>query len=145
MPLEGCEDEHAEHRAFWDAIVSAFGESAAEEGLILVADSYFVEYAEQLADDLGLIPEAHSWPASYIDWEAAARDLRWTTPASSSRVHLLGAGVTDMNDNNPSGTRQVHQGATDFGAGPDRVGGSLLRAPRALRPRRRSERTRSAS
>ena len=76
MPLEGCEDEHAEHRAFWDAIVSAFGESAAEEGLILVADSYFVEYAEQLADDLGLIPEAHSWPASYIDWEAAARDLQ---------------------------------------------------------------------
>lgn len=33
------------------------------------------EYAEQLADDLGLIQADAGWPNSYIDWERAARDL----------------------------------------------------------------------
>jgi len=33
------------------------------------------DFAEQLAEDLDLVPREHSWPASYIDWEAAARDL----------------------------------------------------------------------
>lgn len=33
------------------------------------------EFAEELADQLGLIPENNSWPNSYIDWERAARDL----------------------------------------------------------------------
>ena len=33
------------------------------------------EFAEELAEDLGAIPADFSWPASYIDWERAARDL----------------------------------------------------------------------
>ena len=33
------------------------------------------DFAYQLADDLGLVPEGNDWPSSYIDWSAAARDL----------------------------------------------------------------------
>jgi antirestriction protein len=33
------------------------------------------DYAYQLAEDLGAVPEGHSWPASYVDWQRAARDL----------------------------------------------------------------------
>jgi hypothetical protein len=33
------------------------------------------DFAYQLADDMGLVPEGSDWPTSYIDWSAAARDL----------------------------------------------------------------------
>ena len=33
------------------------------------------DFAYQQADDLGLVPESNDWPISYIDWNAAARDL----------------------------------------------------------------------
>ena len=33
------------------------------------------DFAYQLADELGLLPEGYSWPNSYIDWCAATRDL----------------------------------------------------------------------
>jgi len=45
----------------------------------LIADSYFTEYARELADDLGLIPDngENRWPAYCIDWEYAARELQY--------------------------------------------------------------------
>jgi antirestriction protein len=33
------------------------------------------QFAEQYADDCGLVPESLSWPMYYIDWQLAARDL----------------------------------------------------------------------
>ena len=33
------------------------------------------EFAQNLADDLGLIPEDLSWPCNCLDWEGAAREL----------------------------------------------------------------------
>lgn len=33
------------------------------------------DFAQQFADDLGLIPEGLGWPASCIDWDQAAREL----------------------------------------------------------------------
>jgi hypothetical protein len=47
-----------------------------EHGVQLIADGYFTEYAQELADDLGLIPRDYSWPTSCIDWEQAARELQ---------------------------------------------------------------------
>lgn len=41
-------------------------------GEILVRDSYFEEYARDLAEGLGTIPKGLGWPACHIDWEAAA-------------------------------------------------------------------------
>lgn len=42
----------------------------------LVHDDSFEEYAEELAEDLGLLPREHQWPLYAIDWERAANDLR---------------------------------------------------------------------
>ena len=42
----------------------------------LVRDSYFTEYAQQLADDIGAINSDATWPSNCIDWELAARELR---------------------------------------------------------------------
>ena len=46
-----------------------------EDGATLIRDSYFTEYAEQLAEDMGAIDRECSWPVSHIDWEAAAGEL----------------------------------------------------------------------
>lgn len=45
-------------------------------GEVLIRDSYFQKYAEQLADDLGLVPSDAGWPMTCIDWEQAARELQ---------------------------------------------------------------------
>jgi hypothetical protein len=45
-------------------------------GATLILDSYFEEYAEQFADDIGAIDRDASWPLSCIDWERAARELQ---------------------------------------------------------------------
>lgn len=47
-----------------------------EHGATLIRDSYFTEYAKELASDLGAIDEASRWPACHIDWDAAADALK---------------------------------------------------------------------
>lgn len=53
-----------------------FGGGDWDGGIILVSDDYFVEYAEQVASDIGAVSDEHTWPTSYIDWEAAAAALQ---------------------------------------------------------------------
>jgi hypothetical protein len=43
---------------------------------ILIRDSYFTEYAQELADGIGAIPDGVQWPMSHIDWESAAYELK---------------------------------------------------------------------
>lgn len=45
-------------------------------GVTLVRDSYFEEYAKQLAEEMGLISGDESWPLTCIDWERATRELQ---------------------------------------------------------------------
>jgi len=45
-------------------------------GETLIRDSYFTEYAEQLAQDTCDMGKAEDWPFRYIDWEAAAEELK---------------------------------------------------------------------
>lgn len=45
-------------------------------GETLIRDSYFEEYARQLADDIGAIDADASWPLTFIDWERAADALK---------------------------------------------------------------------
>lgn len=47
-----------------------------DHGETLIRDSYFVEYAEQLADDIGAVSSDATWPNNFIDWEAAADALK---------------------------------------------------------------------
>lgn len=45
-------------------------------GSTLIRDSYFEDYARQLAEDLGCIDRESTWPNTHIDWPAAAADLQ---------------------------------------------------------------------
>lgn len=45
-------------------------------GETFIRDSYFTEYAQELAEDIGAIDRDAQWPLYCIDWEHAARDLR---------------------------------------------------------------------
>lgn len=47
-----------------------------EYGETLVRDSYFEDYAEELARDTGSVDEDAKWPMNHIDWEAAADELK---------------------------------------------------------------------
>lgn|SRR5574337_519667 len=42
----------------------------------LIRDSYFEDYAQELAEDIGAINPDASWPNNCIDWERAARELQ---------------------------------------------------------------------
>ena len=44
--------------------------------VMLVRDSYFEDYAQELADDIGAINSDAAWPNNCIDWERAARALK---------------------------------------------------------------------
>ena len=55
-------------------------------GSTLVHEDYFTEHAKELADDIGAIDRDAVWPASYIDWDAAAEALK----ADYSTVELDG-------------------------------------------------------
>lgn len=45
--------------------------------LTLIRDSYFQAYAEEFAEDCGLINKDAKWPNNCIDWEKATRDLQY--------------------------------------------------------------------
>jgi hypothetical protein len=47
-----------------------------ESGMTLINESYFQDYAKEFAEDLGLISSETKWPATCIDWEQAATELR---------------------------------------------------------------------
>jgi hypothetical protein len=42
----------------------------------LIRDSYFKEYAQDLAEDIGAIQPDLSWPYNCIDWDQAADELQ---------------------------------------------------------------------
>ncbi len=50
----------------------------ASDGVTLIRDSYFEDYAREFASDKGVINDDKEsrWPLYHIDWEAAAADLQ---------------------------------------------------------------------
>ena len=75
----------AEELASWDdeyAGVIAFASECEDSfsdypyGETLIRDSYFREYASDLADDIGAVPADAKWPLTCIDWGQAARELQ---------------------------------------------------------------------
>ena len=74
---DALEDEHEELAALKALADQASGYVADwEYGEVLIRDSYFQEYAEQLAEDIGAINRNASWPNNCIDWERAACELQ---------------------------------------------------------------------
>jgi hypothetical protein len=45
-------------------------------GITLIAASYFREYAQDLAEECGLLPDSYTWPISCIDWDRAVWELQ---------------------------------------------------------------------
>lgn len=41
-----------------------------------IRDSHFEDYAQELAEDCGMIDREATWPNTCIDWEEAARQLQ---------------------------------------------------------------------
>lgn len=69
-------EKFAEMRALQDLIGQAEGYGDWQYGATLIRDSYFVEYAQELAEDIGAVNPSAGWPNNRIDWEAAADDLK---------------------------------------------------------------------
>ena len=46
-------------------------------GETLIRDSYFKEYAQELAEETDSIPKGLTWPLTCIDWDQAARELQY--------------------------------------------------------------------
>lgn len=44
-------------------------------GVAYIRESHWTEYAQQLAEDVGAIPDDAKWPCNCIDWEEAASQL----------------------------------------------------------------------
>lgn len=54
------------------------GEGVTEDwsyGATLVRETYFRDYARELAEEIGAIPDDMDWPCCHIDWDAAADSL----------------------------------------------------------------------
>ena len=47
----------------------------AENEPTMIRSSYFTEYAQEMAEDCGLIPRDLTWPLYCIDWDHAALEL----------------------------------------------------------------------
>jgi hypothetical protein len=62
--LETLEDEASGYAADW------------RHGETLIRDSYFEDYARELAEDIGSIQRDATWPNNHIDWPAAADELK---------------------------------------------------------------------
>jgi len=75
-PLDDDEREEMESlRELLSAMESASADSA-RDGIIAYNEKYFEEYAKEFASDIGAISDDAGWPASFIDWEAAANALK---------------------------------------------------------------------
>jgi hypothetical protein len=46
-------------------------------GETLIRDTYFKDYAQELAEECGMVTEGSSWPNTCLDWERAARELKY--------------------------------------------------------------------
>jgi hypothetical protein len=47
-----------------------------KDGVQLIRDTYFEDYAQELAEDIGAINRNSTWPNNCIDWEEAASQLQ---------------------------------------------------------------------
>jgi hypothetical protein len=48
-----------------------------DDGAFMIADDYFEDYAQELAEDTGAIDKNAKWPLTHIDWEAATKELKY--------------------------------------------------------------------
>ena len=71
------EDSEDEYQALFKLDEEGSSETSEwRSGEALIRDSYFEQYAQELAEDIGAIGKDTQWPLSYIDWTAASEALQ---------------------------------------------------------------------
>ena len=80
---DGVPDGDPEELAMLEGILSELAGHGGDEEfegdwypVQLIAESYFQEYAQDLAEDCGMVDTNARWPMNCIDWEQAARELQ---------------------------------------------------------------------
>ena len=74
---DGLDESEREELTVLKALAEEAGGSPDwQHGEALIRDSYFEDYARELADDIGAINSDQNWPNYCIDWKQAARDLK---------------------------------------------------------------------
>lgn len=80
---DGVPDGEPEELGMLEGILSelaGYGGDEEFEGdwypITLIAESYFQEYAQDLAEECGMVDTSARWPMTCIDWEQAARELQ---------------------------------------------------------------------
>jgi hypothetical protein len=71
---EAGDDDRAELKTLEALRFEAEGSPDWKSGGALISDSYFSQYAKELARDVCELSD--DWPFGYIDWEAAAEALK---------------------------------------------------------------------
>lgn len=74
--LEDFGDEEKEELKALEDVENQIGMSAFLHGETLIPERDFKEYARELAEDIGAIPDNAKWPCTCIDWEQAAEELK---------------------------------------------------------------------
>ena len=75
--IENREDDSEAYEAWNKALMQDIGielDTAAENDPIAIPDRDFVEYAQELADECGLLDTNPKWPLNHVDWESAAEE-----------------------------------------------------------------------
>jgi hypothetical protein len=77
-PHEVADESDAEELELLEALAKE-GERHPDwqDGVTLIADDYFEDYARELAEDIGVIGSGMQWPLKHIDWTAAVDELKW--------------------------------------------------------------------
>lgn len=76
-------DEFAELAALTAILTELAGNGGDEKWrgdwypMTLIRETYFTDYAQELAEDCGMVNPQASWPNNCIDWEQAARELKY--------------------------------------------------------------------
>ena len=80
---DGVPDGEPEELAMLEDILSELAGYGGDEGFEgdlypyqLIADGYFQEYTQNLAEECGMVDTNARWPMNCIDWEQAARELQ---------------------------------------------------------------------
>lgn len=73
--LKQWEEDYGDELRALEAFIDE-GSSSWEDGETLVRESYFEDYARELAEELDLVKSDVRWPYTCIDWEQAARELQ---------------------------------------------------------------------
>lgn len=70
-------DEYTTELELLEGIRGNFsGDSEWGCGITFIRETYFEDYALELAEDIGAISRNESWPLNHIDWVSAANELK---------------------------------------------------------------------